>query len=74
MKIENFYTQDDTLSRAMSRILGLFVLWLGTVKLADIQVLISIFSGLAVCAYSVLKCVALWRHEFNFGKLDDDDK
>ncbi len=58
-------SNDESYLREIGRVLGLALLWLGTVKLADVQILVSIFSGLAVAAYSVLRLIALWRQDFS---------
>lgn len=39
-------------------------LWLGGLKLADVQIVVAILSGLCVGGYALLQMVALWRREF----------
>lgn len=55
----------DSFAAAISKITGLLAIWFASVNLASAQIMVSIVSGLAVGAYSVLKFVSLWRREFS---------
>lgn len=43
--------------------------WLG-LQLADLQVFVSIFSGLAVAAYTLVNLYVLWRDKIKRDKYD----
>lgn len=47
----------------MTKTLALFVAWLGTWGLADLQILVGICSGLIFAGYTVSQCRALNRKE-----------
>ena len=61
---KNVSNDHDSFLTVLAKTVGLGLLWLGGVKLADVQVLVGICSGLAVGAYAVLQFIALWRREF----------
>jgi len=54
----------DSTAIVIGKVVTLTLVWLGGVKLADIQVFVAIVSGLCVAAYAALQFVALWRREF----------
>jgi hypothetical protein len=58
-------TQPDTTAGVLTRVAGVILAWLGSVKLGDIQAFLAILSGLAVLIYTVLQIVSLWRRDFS---------
>lgn len=51
----------DTASAIVMKTLVLIAAWFGTIKLADVQLMVSILSGLAVFVVAVLNARKLMR-------------
>lgn len=45
----------------MAKVAVMALAWFGGIKLADVQILVAIFSGLCVGAYAALQFYVLWR-------------
>lgn len=56
--------EHDSIGATVTKVLMVIALWIGGIKLGDIQAFIGILSGIAVGAYAALNFVALWRREF----------
>lgn len=54
----------DSAATVVSKVITVVLLWVGGIKLGDIQAVVGILSGLAVGAYALLQFIALWKREF----------
>ena len=52
---------DDTVSEVVARIVLVVLAWVGSIKLADIQAVVAILSGLGVLGYTGMQAYVLWR-------------
>lgn len=46
---------------AIGRVAATVIGWIGAVKLADVQILVAIVSGLVVAGYAATQWYVLWR-------------
>lgn len=53
--------QHDSVWAAVWKVAALALAWVGGVKLADVQVVVAILSGLCVAGYALLQAYVLWR-------------
>jgi len=51
----------DSVWAALWKVVALALAWIGGIKLADVQVVVAILSGLCVAGYAVLQAYVLWR-------------
>ena len=51
----------DSVWAAVGKTLASIGLWLGSVKLADVQVVVAIIGGLIVAGYAATQWYVLWR-------------
>ncbi len=52
---------EDTMAETVIRMALVIAAWLGSIKLADVQALVAILSGLGVLGYTCLQAYVLWR-------------
>jgi O-antigen/teichoic acid export membrane protein len=53
--------QHDSVWLAVGKVLAVVAAWFGTIKLADVQALVAICSGLVVAGYAATQWWVLWR-------------
>ncbi len=52
---------DDTVPEVLTRVALVVLAWVGSIKLADIQAVVAILSGLGVLGYTGMQAYVLWR-------------
>lgn len=51
----------DTQGEIVGRMVAAVLAWIGSITLADVQLVVAILSGCAVLTYTVVNTYVLWR-------------